>query len=88
MCIVNRVLTNSTNSSSDAKAKCDKVERLALGFYVVEKTSGEYGMASTKHLLWRALICLDTFYSWECKERQVFTLLLFFTLLLLCIIDE
>lgn len=78
-CIVKRVLTNSTNSLSDAEAKCDKVERLALGFYVLEKTSGEYGMVSTKHLLWRALICLDTFCSWECKERQVSTLHSFFT---------
>ena len=78
-CIATRVLTDSTNSLSDAEAKCDKVERPALGFFVGEETSGEYRMVSIKHLLWRALTCLDTFCFWECKERQVFILHLFST---------
>lgn len=78
-CIAITVLTDSTNSSPDAEAMRDEVERPPLGFYVEGENSGEYGMLSIKHLLWRGLTCLDTFCFWECKEQQAFILHFFST---------
>ena len=53
------------------------VERPTLGFYKNQETSGENGIVIFQLHMWIALICLDTFWSFECGEREAFVLHLF-----------
>ena len=70
----------SHETDLDSEADLDNaIERHALGFYVSGESSKESGTVQNHLLMERALTCLDTFWSFECTEKQAHVLHIFST---------